>query len=98
MYKNKQYISLFFLVFFMFIKTAGLHALSHSENDLNINDCDLCEFIVTSNNNLFTDDNQVYDKPIINSNYCSYTSFYYNYLFSQDQIDSLLFSRPPPTT
>lgn len=96
MYKRKQYISLFLLVFFMFIKTAGLHALSHSESDLTIDDCDLCEFVVTSNETPFNTTIQVLSKPII-TNYCNKPLPYYYYKFTQKEVNNTQFCRPPPT-
>lgn len=97
MFKSKQYISLFFLVVFAFLKTSSLHALSHSDNDFNIDDCDICEFVVTSNDTPFTTDIQIEVTPIVIQNFNNQTSFYYNYLFSKNQLDSSLFCRPPPT-
>lgn len=97
MFKNRQHISLLFLLFFIFIKTVGLHALSHSGNELNINDCDLCELVIISNDINFTNVNQNFPESTITNNHSNYSSFYYNYLFAQEQINCALFCRPPPT-
>ena len=96
MFRRKQYISLFFLVFFVFFKATGLHALSHSENDFNFNDCELCEFVTSNDIPLNTNSKVVLD-PIIFKNYNSQPTVYYSYLFTQKQVDKALFCRPPPT-
>jgi len=99
MFKRKQYISLCFLIVFIFIKTIGLHALSHSEDEIDFNDCDLCEIVVNSNDTPFNINNQVLDiKPILINNYNKQPLFYYSYLFTRKQVDNALFCRPPPTT
>ena len=96
MFRRKQYISIFFLVFFISIKASGLHALSHSESDFNFNDCDLCES-VTSNNIPLNTNSEIIFEPIILKNYNSKPQSYYCYLFTKNQVNNTLFCRPPPT-
>ncbi len=79
------------------MKSAGLHALSHSENEIKINDCDLCEFVVTSSDNNFNTNNQVLFTCVVINNYNNEQAFFFNYLFIQKKINTNLFCRPPPT-
>jgi hypothetical protein len=80
----------------MFIKTVGLHALSHSEEENIFSDCDVCEFVVTSDNSPFSPNEQIsFEQPI--QHYYNKQVFYeYAFQFVEDQIESSLFSRPPP--
>ena len=94
--KKEQYISLFFLVFFIFIKTAGLHTVLHSNDEINNNECDICEFVVTSDNSSHTANKQIIFEPLALHNYNIKIFYKYNFQFVQNQVDTSLFSRPPP--
>lgn len=96
MQRRKNYISLFFLVFFIFIKTAGLHSISHSEESIDDIECDVCEFVVSSNNTPVLSSEQVSFEPHLEHNYNKKVCFKYSFQFVQNQIESSLFSRPPP--
>lgn len=96
MLSKKQYTSIFFLVLFIFIKTAGLHTILHSDDDLHSKECELCEFVVVSNDTPFTTDEQVSFEQPVQHHYNNHVFYEYTFQFVQDQIESSLFSRPPP--
>jgi len=92
-----KHIALFFLIFFISIKLVGLHSLKHFEESDHKNDCDICEYVITSNKvpsiieepaglEAFVDHD--HDKPSFSG---------YSYDFTQKYIDSCFFGRPPPT-
>lgn len=96
MLRKKQYTSLLLLVLFIFIKTAGLHTILHSDDDLHSKECDLCEFVVVSNNTPFTASEQISFEEPVQHNYNKHIFYEYSFQFVQDQIEISLFSRPPP--
>jgi hypothetical protein len=96
MHKKEQYISIFFLAFFIFIKTAGLHTILHSNDDLDSKECEICEFVDTSNNSPHVANEQISFEPYIQHNYNNKVFYKYTFQFVQNQIDTSLFSRPPP--
>ena len=96
MQKKEKYISIIFLAFFIFIKTAGLHAVFHSNDDLNSNECEICEFVDTSNNSLHLESGQISFSTTIQHIYNKKVFYTYTFQFVQNQIDTSLFSRPPP--
>lgn len=91
-----KHIALFFLIFFIGIKFVGLHSLKHFEENDHKNDCDICEYIITSNKVP-----SVIDEPagveafVIHSHSKSLFSSY-SYDFTHSNIDSYFFGRPPP--
>lgn len=96
MHKKEQYISIFFLAFFIFIKTAGLHTALHSNDDLNSNECEICEFVDTSNDSSHIASEQVSFESLIQHNYNKNVFYKYTFHFTHNQVDTSLFSRPPP--
>lgn len=98
MLKIKQHIALFFfLTFFIIIKFVGSHALVFHD-DQHYEDCNLCEFIITSNSNPVTIDYQILvEHPTIQHNYNKQLFYDYSYKFVLNQITNTLFCRPPPT-
>jgi len=96
MHKKEKYISILFLAFFIFIKTAGLHTVFHSNDDLDSNECEICEFVDTSNNGPHVASGQISFTPPTQHSYNKKVSCTYTFQFVQNQIDTALFSRPPP--
>jgi hypothetical protein len=96
MQKKKQYISTVFLVFFIFIKTAGIHSITHANDDLNSLDCDICEFVETSNNTPFTSVSQTSFEQPHQQSYYSKTVHTYTFQYVQNTVNTALFGRPPP--
>lgn len=95
MTKFKQHISIVLLTIFVLIKLAGLHELTHSDNQQD-NDCEICEYVVSSNKTPFVANEQfVFKQPVLH-NYDKQLFYEYSYQFVQNQIDNNLFSRPPP--
>lgn len=96
MSNRKKYISFFFLTAFIFIKTVGLHAFIHSEDDFNNTECDICEFVITSNNSPYIASEQFsFEKPV-QHNFDKQFFDEYSFQFTQNQLDTTLFCRPPP--
>ena len=46
---GKNIISLLFLSAFLFLRVANVHTLSHYTDEVDKNDCELCEIITVSN-------------------------------------------------
>ncbi len=91
----KQYIALFYLIFFIGIKSVGLHAFAHSDTEFD-NDCDVCEFTISSKKVPFIKNQQFELKELSEHNHQEKTFVAYTYQFTQQQIDNTLFCRPPP--
>jgi hypothetical protein len=96
MHKKEKYISILFLAFFIFIKTAGLHTVFHSNDDLNTNECEICEFFDTSNNSPYLASEEISLASTVQHNYNNKVFYKYTFQFAPNQIDTSLFSRPPP--
>ena len=96
MQKKEQFISILFLIFFIFIKTVGVHSIAHANDDLNNLDCDICEFVETSNNTPFTSTSETsFEQPNQHTYYKKHVHTY-TFQYVQNQIDTVLFGRPPP--
>lgn len=97
MLTRKKHISLFFLTVFAFIKLVGLHEFTHSENEL-FEDCEVCEYIVTSNKIPFiTSEQTVCKQQFIQHNFNKKVAYNYSYQFTKTLIDKRFYGRPPPT-
>ncbi len=46
---SKNFVTLFFVTLFFVVKVAGLHALSHHDDDSNIQHCEVCEISTAVN-------------------------------------------------
>lgn len=95
MIPNKKHISLFFLAIFAFVKFVGLHEFAHSEEEL-FEDCELCEYVVTSNKVSFVANESFVFEQVILLNLIEELPYEYSYQFTNNQIDNSLFCRPPP--
>lgn len=95
MNKLKQYISLLLLTIFVSVKLVGLHEFTHSE-DTHQEECEICEFTITSNEVAFIVSDDISFQEIISFFPEKDFSKEYSYLFEQNQISNALFSRPPP--
>ncbi|WP_108869122.1 hypothetical protein [Aquimarina aquimarini] len=49
MKNNKHFIALFYVVLFLLFKVAGLHAISHHGEDLDVQHCEICNIATTAN-------------------------------------------------
>lgn len=96
MFKYRKHIGLFFLAIFLVIKFAGIHEFMHSDNDEHTSDCEICEFVITSNATPFaTSDTVTINEPVV-ENYKTISYYSYAYYYSKRYLDTSLFSRPPP--
>lgn len=91
----KKHTSLFFLIFFISFKLLALHSLSH--NSEHPDNCDICEYIITSNTTPFLASSTALYKEFIQNNYNKQPFYIYSHQFTQTKIDSNIFYRPPPT-
>lgn len=93
---SKQYIALFFLTVFIAIKAVGLHALTHSgENDEEHN-CEVCEYVITTNKVPLIVSEIVVIEPLVHF-ICNKELFSeYSYIFTKTNAKNTLFCRPPP--
>lgn len=96
MRKFKQHISLFFLIFFISLKLVGLHEFTHAEEEYHDN-CDICEYVITSNTTPVIICEKIIIEQPTQQIYNRFIFFEYGYLFTQNQIGTTLFCRPPPT-
>ncbi len=92
-----RHIALFFLIFFISIKLVGLHSLKHFEESDHKNDCDICEYALTSNKVPSIVDEPVGVEAFVIHNHGKPLFSRYSYDFTQNHIDSCFFGRPPPT-
>ena len=97
MKKNKQHIVLFFLIFFISLKLVGLHSLDHFEETGHVNDCDVCEYVLTSNEVPFLPEEPTIVELVIAHNYYKKEFTSYSYMYTQHYIYSSFFGRPPPS-
>ncbi len=83
------------MILFISIKMCSFHFLTHSETK-HTNECDICEYIITSNEVFFTKNDLIQiEKPVnfyLNKQVC----YAYSYQFEKHQELTQLFSRPPP--
>ena len=49
MKNSKNYISLFFVTLFLLIKVAGLHVITHDEDDSDVRHCEVCDISTAVN-------------------------------------------------
>lgn len=96
MFVSKKHISLFFLVIFTCIKLAGLHEFMHSDSEKH-HDCDICEFVITTNTTPFLATENFDFELQIALNFEDEIFYEYKSQFVQSKITSILFGRPPPT-
>lgn len=95
MRKAKQHITFFFLTLFILIKTVGLHAFVHSEEEKD-ESCNVCEYAFTLNKIPPINDEQIAIKPTIRHNYNKQLFYEYSYFFTKNYTGNTLFCRPPP--
>ncbi len=94
----KNYITYIFIAIFLSLKVAGLHALTHNDDDDDtVEHCEVCDIVTIFN---FT--------PIINDTTPNYIDnnyefcfqskaiSHYNFVYSTTTNITSLFSRPPP--
>ncbi|MFQ3368972.1 MAG: hypothetical protein ACI8PF_000253 [Flavobacteriaceae bacterium] len=98
MKKYKNNISFFLLFLFLGLKVVSLHSFTHLESDAFNNDCEICEFVIVSNETDLTT-NDLISSPTQIMNLFKEQNFYaHAYKFEQSLIDNSLFCRPPPTS
>lgn len=97
MKNKKHFITLFFVTLFLLFKVAGLHALSHHEDDSDLQHCEVCqvssvvnftplletEATVLLDTEYFFTEQQINDKALFVT-------------FINRHLSSYLFTRPPP--
>lgn len=85
------------LIIFISIKLVGLHSISHNNDDL-IEDCDICEFVITQSQNspnLLVQTTLNFFLP--KQHFVSKKIRFYNSLTTVEEVVFYpLFSRPPP--
>ena len=94
----KHSITYFFLILFISMKMAGLHALTHSDdNDDHNTHCEICDFTLTQNlTPVLAPESQVFlienTELVFHQEVISNYTFKGSFSFAVNQ----LFSRPPP--
>ncbi len=97
MKNSKNFTVMFFVTLFLLFKVAGLHALTHHEDDPDIQHCEVCHISTTVNfiplletettvlpdTEYFFTEQQINDKAL----FVTYNNRY---------LSSYLFTRPPP--
>lgn len=91
----KNYIAFIFVAIFLFLKVAGLHVLTHDDD--NIEHCDVCDLVTATNFTPIIGDtaqNQIEG----NFEFClqANTINDYNFVYRATTNIDCLFSRPPP--
>ncbi len=92
---GKKHLVFFYLLFFISLKVFSFHTLTHSDSDTG--ECDLCEFVQSSNELSFLEG----DVVIVNTPVRYYFQAQVFQSNSQSllmsRVENLLFCRPPPT-
>tara|TARA_R110002049_G_scaffold47596_2_gene137098 strand:- start:255529 stop:255843 length:315 start_codon:yes stop_codon:yes gene_type:complete len=94
----KNSIPYLFLVLFLSMKMAGLHVLSHTDEENHAVDCAICIHVNTNNlTPTITPDFQ--DFTIENTEFTAHKERFksYNFIALSDLVSGQLFSRPPPS-
>ena len=97
MKNRKHFITLFFVALFLLFKVAGLHALSHHEDDSDIHQCEICEIstvvnfipLLETEPTILPDTEHFFAELRINDKTPDVT-------ISNKHLSSYLFTRPPP--
>lgn len=98
MMKNgKHFITMFFVALFLLFKVTGLHALSHHEDESDVQHCEVCEIstvvnftpLLETETIVLTDTEHFFAEQKINDKALFVT-------FSNRYLSSYLFTRPPP--
>lgn len=94
---SKSNISLFFVSLFLFFKVAGLHALSHQEDDLNVEHCEICHVTTAVNfTPLLESEAIVLPEPVFFIEEQKQNGITPYLVFVNDHVTSYHFTRPPP--
>lgn len=90
-----KHIAFLYLIFFISIKFIGLHVLSH-DNDKLYEDCEICEYVIVTNEVPFVANGQILLRPSVECNYNILTFYGYSCPALQNKTSTNLFCRPPP--
>lgn len=97
MKKSKHFISIFFVALFLLFKVAGLHALTHHEEDSDVQHCEICH-ITTAVNFIPLLQTEATTVPVLE--YCfreqKTKNVAFTVTYSNKYLSSSLFTRPPP--
>lgn len=96
MYKTKQYTTLFFLSFFVFIKIGELCHIAYHD-DASHTDCDTCEYLFSINKTPLEKRNEILIKQVHQYHYNKAPYYKYTYIYTKNYTTTSFFSRPPPT-
>ncbi|TVZ09808.1 hypothetical protein JM80_2340 [Cellulophaga sp. RHA_52] len=99
-YQFKNSITYVLLAFFIVIKIAGLHSISHINEhtiDGDHHECTICDYINTHNTIPVVPTQEAYTKTCITTyNPVKKIQVSYNNQYFKTESNTLLFSRPPP--
>lgn len=96
MCKTKHYTTLFFLSFFIFIKTGEFCHIAHHD-DTSHTDCDTCEYLFSINQIPLEVCNEILIKQLPQHLYNKEPYYKYTYIYTKNYTKTSFFSRPPPT-
>ncbi|WP_010179315.1 hypothetical protein [Aquimarina agarilytica] len=93
----KNYIALFFIALFLLFKVTGLHALSHHNDEKDIQHCDICTVssainftpLLKTEVTVLPDAEYLFIAQKLNAKT-------YIFAFHKKHLSSSLFTRPPP--
>ena len=91
---SKKPVVFFYLLFFISLKVFSFHALSHSESDTG--ECDLCEFVQSSNELSFLEGDVVSVKRPVRHYFQTQVFQSNSQPLLMSRVESTLFCRPPP--
>jgi len=94
---SKNCITLFFVTLFLLFKVAGLHALSHHDEDIDVQHCEVCDITTTANFiPLLQTESPVLPKTEYYFSESKFTNIAPFVVFINRFLSSYLRTRPPP--
>jgi hypothetical protein len=91
---SKKSIVFFYLLFFISLKVFSFHALTHSDSDTG--ECDLCEFVQSSNEVSFLIDDSISVKSTVRHYFRTQVFQSTSQPLLLSRVENSLFCRPPP--
>jgi hypothetical protein len=91
---SKKSIVFFYLLFFISLKVFSFHALTHSDSDTG--ECDLCEFVQSSNEVSFLIDDSISVKSPVRHYFRIQVFQSTSQPLLLSRVENSLFCRPPP--
>lgn len=93
----KHILATFFITLMLLFKVAGLHALTHHADEVDVQHCEVCDIVTAVNFAPVLQTNHVViANPQVVLSKQPAVKLLFNTCFSNRYLDSYLFTRPPP--